>query len=305
MKIGIVSNSKICTPLLLNLSRIKAGVMLYYSPSVNADISVAEMAGFCRMQGISFYAETDKKELYQWQQVNEPDIIFITGYSNKIAVDELGGVSKGVYNIHFGALPQYRGPSPVFWQLRNGEPNIGITVHQLTDKFDSGPVAWTGSVRNEAYSTYSFINQQLSELQVNGVFEILNKLSAKQPISLLSQDENIACYYGKPQLANVFVNWETMDAGEIINMVKACVPWNNGAIAFINGIEFKILDAETAEKVTAAPSTINTDNNKFNVACKNNTSLSINFFKINDTSIPARHAGFYGFKTGQQFTSKI
>jgi methionyl-tRNA formyltransferase len=306
VKVGIISNSKICIPLLSYLRSIKAGATLYFGKSAHADISVADLAGFCRVNSIPFYAENDKKELYNWQQLNEPDVIFITGYAHKIAVEELNGVQKGIYNIHFGKLPQYRGPSPVFWQLKNGEKQLGLAIHQLTNKLDSGAVIWDGTLKNEDYYTYSYTNQAFSQMQVAGVAEILHKLSTKQPLIKREQDETLARYYKKPQLADVLVNWEVMTAPEIISLIKACTAWNNGAGALINGYELKILDAQIAPQNTnAAPGTINIANNKFYVACINKQELNIHFFNIDNTCIPARHACFYGLKTGQKFISKI
>jgi methionyl-tRNA formyltransferase len=306
MKIGIVSNSKTCIPLLSYLNSIKAGVMLYFGKSSDADIAVNDIAGFCRMNHIQFHAEDDKKELYNWQQLNDPDIIFITGYSNKIDVRELSGVPNGIYNIHFGKLPQYRGPSPVFWQLKNGEAELGITIHQLTNKLDSGAAVWEQNIKNEEYHNYNYINQAFSQLQVQGIAQILTKLSSKQTLDYKIQDETEARYYNRPQLANVMINWDTMGVKEIIDLIKACTSWNNGASALINGYELKVLDAETAlAEANSKPGTITIANNKFNVACINNKVLSINFFNINNTCIPARHAGFYGLKTGQAFISKI
>ncbi|WP_299464393.1 formyltransferase family protein [Mucilaginibacter sp.] len=306
MKIGIVSNSKICIPLLSYLSSNKAGVMLYFGKSAHTDISVNDLAGFCRANNIQFHAEDNKNELYNWQQLHEPDVIFFTGYNHKVAVEELSGVPKGIYNIHFGKLPQYRGPSPVFWQLKNGEAQLGLAIHQLSNKLDSGAVIWEQSIKNEEYHTYNYINQAFSELQVKGVFEILDKLSRKQPLNAKTQGETQAKYYNRPQLADVMVNWEKMEAKEILDLIKACTSWNNGVSTLINGCELKILDAEIAlEKANNTPGIINIANNKFNVACINSKALNINFFNINNTCIPARHAGFYGLKTGQTFISKL
>ncbi|QHS55838.1 hypothetical protein GWR56_09950 [Mucilaginibacter sp. 14171R-50] len=306
MKVGIVSNSKICLPLLSYLSSIKAGVMLYFGSSLPGDVSVNEMAGFCRKNNIPFYAEVDKKELYSWQQINEPDVIFISGYAHKIAVKELSGVPKGMFNIHFGRLPHYRGPSPVFWQLKNGEAQLGLAIHQLTDKLDSGAVVWEQNIKNEEYHTYSYINQAFSQLQVQGVSQILTTLYNRQTITYKIQAETEARYYKKPQLADVMINWDTMDAKGILNLIKACTAWNNGASALINGYELKILDAEAAStEADNIPGTITIANNKFTVACINKQALNINYFNINNTCIPARHAGFYGLKTGQKFINKI
>lgn len=97
-----------------------------------------------------------------------------------------------------------------------------------------------------------------------------------------------------------------MDTKQIIDLVKACTSWNNGASALINGYELKILDAEHAStEADNIPGTITIANNKFNVACINKQGLNINFFYINNTCVPARHAGFYGLKTGQVFINKI
>ena len=42
--------------------------------------------------------------------------------------------------MHPSALPKYRGPSPVLWAIRNGDPYLGMTVHRMTERIDAGPV---------------------------------------------------------------------------------------------------------------------------------------------------------------------
>lgn len=46
----------------------------------------------------------------------------------------------GILNIHPSLLPIGRGPEPVFWTLRRGEPITGVTVHQVDAGFDTGPI---------------------------------------------------------------------------------------------------------------------------------------------------------------------
>lgn len=308
MKIGIVSNSKICMPLLSYLSNYnKAGVMLYLGKSSQPGIAANDIIGFCRSKAINVYTESNQEELYQWQQVYSPDVIFFLGYSNKVDIEQLSGVPKGIYNIHFGKLPQFRGPSPVFWQIKKGEASIGLAIHQMTDKLDSGPVVWEHNINNEEYHTYSYINEVFSELQVRGVLDILEKIAKNQVLSKKIQDKTEAKYYSKPKFADVMINWEKMDVKEILSLIKACSSWNNGAAALINGYELKILDAEqaTEKQPNSTPGAIIIGNSNFNVICINNEVLSINFFNINSTCIPARHAGFYGLQTGQKFISRL
>src|SRR5262245_32303806 len=46
----------------------------------------------------------------------------------------------GSINIHQGLTPYYRGGPPVFWELYNGEREIGVTVHFVESKVDAGEI---------------------------------------------------------------------------------------------------------------------------------------------------------------------
>lgn len=46
----------------------------------------------------------------------------------------------GCLNLHPSLLPKGRGPEPIFWTLRRGERQTGVTLHQIDAGFDSGPV---------------------------------------------------------------------------------------------------------------------------------------------------------------------
>ena len=52
----------------------------------------------------------------------------------------------GFLNVHPSLLPAYRGPAPLFWQLRAGETQTGVTVHWMEERFDAGPIAMQQAV---------------------------------------------------------------------------------------------------------------------------------------------------------------
>ncbi|MEK8142348.1 formyltransferase family protein [Streptomyces sp. M10(2022)] len=37
-------------------------------------------------------------------------------------------------------LPKYRGPIPVNWAIRNGDKEIGVSIHWMESEFDSGGI---------------------------------------------------------------------------------------------------------------------------------------------------------------------
>ena len=68
-----------------------------------------------------------------------PDLAVIDGtYILKESVFSLPRL--GAINLHCGRLPEYRGAPPAFWELYNGEREVGVTVHWVTAGVDEGPI---------------------------------------------------------------------------------------------------------------------------------------------------------------------
>lgn len=69
-----------------------------------------------------------------------PDVLLVSGFNWYLSSDVLALPRLGALNIHPSALPRYRGPSPVLWAIRNGDPCMGLTVHRMTGRIDAGPI---------------------------------------------------------------------------------------------------------------------------------------------------------------------
>lgn len=74
-----------------------------------------------------------------------PDLGVLAGVyilrENVFEIPRLGSI-----NLHSGKVPEYRGSAPAFWELYNGEEEVGITVHRVTADLDAGAV-----VRQEVF----------------------------------------------------------------------------------------------------------------------------------------------------------
>lgn len=46
----------------------------------------------------------------------------------------------GAVNIHPSLLPEHRGPSPVFWQMKTGADTAGVTIHHMEPTADTGAI---------------------------------------------------------------------------------------------------------------------------------------------------------------------
>lgn len=53
---------------------------------------------------------------------------------------------RGAYNLHPSLLPGFRGPAPLFWQLREDANLSGMTLHELQPALDTGPIVAQHSI---------------------------------------------------------------------------------------------------------------------------------------------------------------
>ncbi len=68
-----------------------------------------------------------------------PDLGVIFG--TNIIKESVFSIPKlGSINLHQGKAPFYRGGPPVFWELFNDEKEIGLTVHFVAAKVDTGDI---------------------------------------------------------------------------------------------------------------------------------------------------------------------
>jgi methionyl-tRNA formyltransferase len=72
--------------------------------------------------------------------VYQPDVLLVFGFNWRLPRDVLEIPTLGTLNVHPSALPKHRGPSPVLWAIRNGDPYLGLTVHRMTERIDAGPI---------------------------------------------------------------------------------------------------------------------------------------------------------------------
>lgn len=67
------------------------------------------------------------------------DIGLVACFTRRIPPAILQVPRFGFLNYHPSLLPAYRGPVPLFWQLRDGAPT-GVTIHYLDEGLDTGDI---------------------------------------------------------------------------------------------------------------------------------------------------------------------
>jgi methionyl-tRNA formyltransferase len=75
-----------------------------------------------------------------------PDVGVCCSFPARIPDAALAVPRYGILNVHPGLLPRYPGPNPMGWALRNGDREMGMTVHRMTSKIDAGPILAQGVI---------------------------------------------------------------------------------------------------------------------------------------------------------------
>tara|TARA_Y100001970_G_C13978352_1_gene721788 strand:- start:96 stop:857 length:762 start_codon:yes stop_codon:yes gene_type:complete len=95
---------------------------------------------------------TSLKKLYKIKNL----IFFSLEYEELLNINKFK--SKELFNIHFSLLPRYRGCHTTYYQIKNGEKRIGVTLHKIDSGIDTGDIVDKKSFKvflnSTAYENY-------------------------------------------------------------------------------------------------------------------------------------------------------
>jgi methionyl-tRNA formyltransferase len=195
-------------------------------------------------------------ELTEWVAATQPMAVLVLTFPWRVPAAVLGLPPQGFINFHFAVLPGYRGPEPIFWQLRNGESAGAVTAHRMAADFDTGPVLVALPVPIGPHDTHGLHRGQLALAGVSAGRQLLAGLRGEQPLADQPQQEAAARYWPRPALPDLCVRW-TEPAEAIARLVRAANPWNRGALATLRGQLLRVLSATPRpETVAAQPGTV-------------------------------------------------
>lgn len=155
----------------------------------------------------------------------------------KAAVLELP--SFGWINLHPGRIPQYRGGSPLNWQILCGENKVGGAMLEVDNGIDTGPIYGQFFVdvlpEDDIASMHVKVNEAFSNNISNVVKNVLNGHMKKQ-----TQDESVACYWHQRSDKDGQIDWAKMSTKDVINFVRALTKPYPGAWTMLNGVKLRI-----------------------------------------------------------------
>lgn len=104
------------------------------------------------------------------------ELMVTCAYGQILTQTLLDCFEKGVWNIHAGLLPQYRGASPIQSCIVNGEKETGVSIMKTELGIDCGDVLCVEKTEISPSETYGELSQRLSEMGANLIVKGLKRL---------------------------------------------------------------------------------------------------------------------------------
>jgi methionyl-tRNA formyltransferase len=155
-------------------------------------------------------------------ELSARDALVVAAYGQILRPDTLYATTKGAYNVHASLLPKYRGAAPVERAIMNGESETGITIMQMDEGLDTGPMVLQIPVNIPPEMNAGELTDLLANTGAKAIVESLNLLESDD-LPLVEQDSIHATYASKLKDEDRVITWER-DAGEVHDLVRALAP---------------------------------------------------------------------------------
>jgi methionyl-tRNA formyltransferase len=106
-----------------------------------------------------------------------PDVVVCMGFPWKVPPEALAVPRLGWLNGHPSLLPRHRGPIPVAWAIREGDEEIGFTLHRMDAELDTGPILAQRRLPLGEYEPPDAFYARLGPVGLEALAEALERLA--------------------------------------------------------------------------------------------------------------------------------
>ena len=89
------------------------------------------------------------------------DLFIVAAYGKILPAELLNLPAKGVLNVHPSLLPKFRGASPIESQILADEREVGVSIMELDEEMDHGPIVAQASITPEEWPIRASMLEEL------------------------------------------------------------------------------------------------------------------------------------------------
>jgi len=174
------------------------------------------------------------------------EFLVVVSYGLMIPLSVIEKVNIAI-NIHASILPNWRGAAPMQYAIMNGDQFAGVSIMEVIEKLDAGPIFCSESIRLEENETYGSLSNKLALLGSDKLVETISALK-KGIFEKKSQDDKFATYAAKITKEDRKIKWD-IDALTIERKIRALNPTPGATTQFNNQI-IKLHEVRIEKNIT-------------------------------------------------------
>lgn len=173
----------------------------------------------------------------------KPDIAVVAAYGLILPQAILDSPRYGCLNIHASLLPRWRGAAPIQRAIEAGDSESGITIMQMEEGLDTGPMILKESIPITSKTTAQTLHDDLSLMGARMITSVLQSIIKGQPLPQDLQDETLSCYAPMLKKEEGLIDWsETVRKIDL--KIRAFTPWPGCYTFSQNRKRIKIISGE-------------------------------------------------------------
>lgn len=249
---------------------------------------------FCKKNRIKLIESDKPSELKD--AIKNFDVGVCVGYMKILRKDFFELPKYGIFNLHCGKLPEYRGRAPISRTIMNGDADLIVTIHKIDEGVDSGDIVLEEKIKIMAKDDVNTLYSKFSYNSHKGIIKLLRNLE-KNKVILRKQRRTKRKAYTVLSDAECKINWKS-DADRIFNQIRALKTPYPSAYFIYNENKYKVNNAMlskvksknksgTVEKISGEMAFINTKHKMLKIGdiSLNGKSVDVNNFSKGDIFI--------------------
>ncbi|MCF8005300.1 MAG: methionyl-tRNA formyltransferase, partial [Chromatiaceae bacterium] len=175
--------------------------------------------------GIPVFQPTSLKHSEALEQLETlaPDLMVVAAYGLILPPAVLDCPRLGCINIHASLLPRWRGAAPIQRAIAAGDEQTGISLMQMEQGLDTGPVYARQRTRIGPRETGGSLHDRLAAIGAKLLVDSLPAICEGAPTPE-PQDPERATYASKLEKRESTIDWQR-SAIEIDRQIRAFDPW--------------------------------------------------------------------------------
>jgi methionyl-tRNA formyltransferase len=184
-------------------------------------------------------------EFAEWVRSREADVALVIAYGRILPKAVLEAPRRGCLNLHASILPKYRGAAPITWAIVRGEQETGVSLMQMDEGCDTGPVYSVHRIPIGEATTADDLARDLGELAARVVRDDLVRVTSGD-IEATPQRGDLATTAPLLTKDDGRIAWDR-PARAVHDHVRGMTSWP-GAFTLAGGKTLKVLEARVASE---------------------------------------------------------